>query len=62
MQPLHKLLSHLTIIPFVDEETLPRDQQPLVAISLVEDYQEGYPQIWVEDQEVGVLCRFVRLC
>lgn len=36
-----------------DEETLPRDQQPLVAISLVEDYQDGYPQLWLEDQEVS---------
>ncbi|XP_063679933.1 uncharacterized protein LOC134815341 isoform X3 [Bolinopsis microptera] len=46
-----------------DEKTIGLEDQPLVLLDTIEDCQEGYPQIWIEDQEIAEVSRsnsFVR--
>ncbi|KAL5258851.1 hypothetical protein ACHWQZ_G009352 [Mnemiopsis leidyi] len=40
-----------------DEKTIQLEDQPLVLLDSIEDCQEGYPQIWIEDQEITEVTR-----
>eukprot|EP00116_Pleurobrachia_bachei_P000403 sb/3460665/ len=40
-----------------DEKVLGLEDEPLVVMDMVEDAQEGYPQIWIEEQEIQEITR-----